>query len=202
MTPGGTTLHQFAQELPPLVTRALELALRLSFEFSCRPEQGRLLQLLAAGKAGGLIGETGTGCGVGLAWMLSGAGPGTRIFSVERDGQRAQAVREMFADQTQVTVLHDDWTGLLTHGPFDLLVLDGGGQGKRGTEPADPQVLLRPGGTVVLDDLTPARHWPPRFNGQVDEARMYWLDHPGLDASELKLAPDLAALVATRRFAP
>ena len=42
---------------------------------------------------------------------------------------------------------------------------------------ADPQALLRPGGTVVIDDLTPATDWPPRFDGQVDEARMHWLRH-------------------------
>ena len=37
-------------------------------------------------------------------------------------------------------------------------------------------------------------------DGQVDQARTYWLTHPALDAAELRLAPDLAALVATRRF--
>lgn len=45
-----------------------------------------------------------------------------------------------------------------------------------------------------------AIRWPPRFNGQVDEARMHWLTHPALDAAELRLAPDLAVLVATRRW--
>ena len=75
-----------------------------------------------------------------------------------------------------------------------LLVLDGGGY------PPDPEELLKPGGTVVVDDLTPASAWPPRFGGQVDQARMHWLTHPALDAAELRLAPDLAALVATRRF--
>jgi hypothetical protein len=80
-----------------------------------------------------------------------------------------------------------------------LLVLHGGAHGKSGGDPADPAVLLRPGGTLVIDDLTPAREWPPHFQGQVDTARMHWLLHPGLDAAELRLAPDLAALVATRR---
>ena len=53
-----------------------------------------------------------------------------------------------------------------------LLVLDGGGY------PPDPEELLKPGGTVVVDDLTPASAWPPRFGGQVDQARMHWLTHP------------------------
>ena len=39
-----------------------------------------------------------------------------------------------------------------------------------------------------------------RFGGRVDEARLHWLTHADLDAAELRLAPDLAALVATRRF--
>ncbi|GAB3160797.1 hypothetical protein [Microbispora hainanensis] len=56
------------------------------------------------------------------------------------------------------------------------------------------------GFALVVDDLTPARHWPPRFGGGGVQARTHWLGHPGLDAAELRLAPDLAALVATRRF--
>ena len=35
---------------------------------------------------------------------------------------------------------------------------------------------------------------------QVEEARLHWLTRADLDAAELRLAPDLAALVATRRF--
>ncbi len=53
---------------------------------------------------------------------------------------------------------------------------------------------------MVIDDLTPASTWPPRFDGEIDQARMHWLTHPALDAAELRLAPDLAALVSTRRF--
>jgi len=39
------------------------LARRTGFAFSCRPEQGELLRLLARGVGSGAIGETGTGCG-------------------------------------------------------------------------------------------------------------------------------------------
>ncbi len=59
---------------------------------------------------------------------------------------------------------------------------------------------VRPGGTLVIDDLTPASTWPPRFAGRPDPARMHWLTHPAVDAAELRLAPDLATLVVTRRF--
>jgi predicted O-methyltransferase YrrM len=176
----------------------VNLARREGFTNSCRPEHGRLLFALAVGAE--VIGETGTGCGVGLAWLTAGARPSTRLVSVELDAARAERAAALFSGSPQVTVLHGDWQEIYPQGPFDLLVLDGGAHGKSGAQPADPDLLLRPGGTLVIDDLTPAQDWPPRFASQVDEARMHWLDYPGLDATELRLAPDLAALVATRRY--
>ncbi len=204
MSPKGTAAYDGVADLPPLVERAVSMARQDGFDNSCRPEHGRLLSALAAGAAA--IGETGTGYGVGLAWLASGARPGTRIVSVERDATRAQQAAELFSGSPQVTVIHADWHAIFPVGPFDLLVLDGGarkgGAVKDGSAAADPALLVRPGGIVVIDDLTPARHWPPQFEGQVDEVRAHWLGHPGFDAAELRLAPDLAALVATRRFPP
>lgn len=78
-----------------------------------------------------------------------------------------------------MTVIHGDWHEIYRAGPFDLLVLDGGAHGKAVGPVADPADLVRPGGTAVIDDLTPARHWPPRFHGRVDEPRMGWLSYPG-----------------------
>ncbi|KAB8180463.1 O-methyltransferase [Microbispora catharanthi] len=199
MSVDGTAAYADLAGLPPLVGRAVQVARQAGFAPSCRPEQGRLLYALAGGAE--TIGETGAGCGVGLAWLASGARPGARLVSVERDARRASLAAQVFIDHPQVTVIRGDWREIHRDGPYDLLVLDGGGQGKSGEQPADPHRLLRPGGTLVIDDLTPARHWPPRFDGAVDQARMHWLGHPGLDAAELRLAPDLAALVATRRFA-
>ena len=198
MAPEGTAAYDGLTDLPPLVERAVGLARRQGFPNSCRPEHGRLLHALAAGATA--IGETGTGCGVGLAWLASGARPATRLVSVEIDAERAGLVASLFADLPQVAVLPGDWREIHRAGPFDLLVLDGGAPGKSAGIPADPEALLRPGGTLVIDDLTPAGSWPPRFDGQVDQARMHWLTHPALAAAELRLAPDLAALVATRRF--
>jgi predicted O-methyltransferase YrrM len=198
VSPRGTAAYDGLNDLAPLVNQAVRLARREGFENSCRPEHGRLLFALASGAE--VIGETGTGCGVGLAWLTSGAPPGARLVSVELDPGRAALAAELFRGLPQVTVIHGDWREIYREAPFDLLVLDGGGSGKWDSEAADPAVLLRPGGTLVIDDLTPARDWPPVFQGQVDTARMHWLTHPGLDAAELRLAPDLAALVATLRW--
>ena len=153
MSPQGTAAYDGLTDLPPLVGRAVDLARRLGFANSCRPEHGRLLHALAAGA--GTIGETGTGCGVGLAWLASGARPGTRLASVEIDTERAGLVASLFADLPHLAVLPGDWHEICRAAPFDLLVLDGGGY------PPDPEEMLKPGGTVVIDDLTPASTWPP-----------------------------------------
>src|ERR1700761_6488053 len=120
MSPQGTAAYDGLTDLPPVVGRAADLARRLGFANSCRPEHGRLLHALAAGA--GRIGETGTGCGVGLAWLVSGARPGTQLFSVELDTGRAAQSAALFADLPQVTVFQGDWTEIAREAPFDLLV--------------------------------------------------------------------------------
>src|SRR5258705_13146689 len=102
--------------LPPLVQRAVDLARREGFANSCRPEHGRLLRALAAGA--GTIGETGTGCGVGLAWLASGAPPRSRLVTAEIDTERAGFVAALFADLPQLAVLPGDWSEIYRHGPF------------------------------------------------------------------------------------
>ncbi|WP_035841264.1 O-methyltransferase [Kitasatospora azatica] len=194
MSPHGTIAHRTATDLPPPVREALAAADAHGFGHSCRPEQGLLLRTLAQG-APRLIGESGTGCGVGLAWLASGAAPDVRLISVERDAGRAAAAAEVFADLPQVEVVCGDWTELYERGPFDLLVLDGGGQGKGDGAPADPERLLTPGGTVVVDDFTPSTGWPPLHEGRPDAARLHWLEHPALRATELRLAADLSSVV-------
>ncbi len=196
MSEHGTAEYAGETDLPELVRRAVRAAAHAGFEWSCRPAQGRLLRLLAGGVAGGVIGETGTGFGVGLAWLAAGAGPGTTLVGVERDAERHAAAAELFAGEPNVTLLHGHWTGLATAAPFDLLVLDGGGQGKGTEPPLAPHRWLRPRGCLVVDDFTPMSSWPPAFRGEPDEARLHWLRHPDLLATELKLTPDLATVVA------
>ena len=188
--------------LPPLVGAAVALARESGFGNSCLPEHGELLRVLArAVPEGGTIGETGTGCGVGLAWLAQGARPGVQLVSVERDARRAQDAGRVFADRPNVRVLACDWRGLCEYGPFDLLVLDGGGQGKGGgenaAEPVDPARWLRPGGLIVMDDFSPLTQWPPLFQGEVDTARMHWLDHPRMRATQVNVTPESSAVLAT-----
>lgn len=199
MSISGTDAYDKEVHLPPLVERALAAARAHDFPHSCRPEQGRLLRSLAGG-ARKRIGETGTGCGVGLAWLASGAREGVRLVGVERDPRRAQMAAEVFVDRPEVEILTGDWSRVAEQGPYDLLVLDGGGTGKSPDDaPADPARLLTPGGRIVIDDFTPATGRPPLHEGAVDRPRVFWLEHPALTTIEIPLDDDLATLVGTLR---
>ena len=198
MTRGGTARYKDPIDVPDLVRAAAAEAEAQRFDLSCLPEHGRLLQVLARGYDGGLIGETGTGCGVGLAWMVSATSPDTRFVSVEQNGMRARAAQALFKDHPNVTVVHGDWKEIRPRAPFDLLVLDGGGQGKGDEAPIDPaNGWLRPGGTVVLDDFTPRTGWPPMHANDIDRARLYWLEHHALLTTEIRVSSESVTLVGS-----
>ncbi len=191
------TTYRALTTLPPLVQHARALAERAQFAASCTAEVGRLLVVLAAHVRGGVIGEVGSGCGVGTAWLASALAPDARLVTVEQEAARVDAVRELFAARDDVQVLHGDWHLLLPHGPFDLLFADT--PAKRD----EPEVLLaalRPGGVLVLDDLTPETHWPPAWRGQRDPVRDFWLNDPRLHATELLTTPTSAVILATRQY--
>jgi predicted O-methyltransferase YrrM len=177
---------------PPLVARALALERQLGFTHSSFPEVGRLLHVLAAQRGRTRVGELGTGCGVGAAWIVSALPPAVPFVTVELDGTLARAAAELFAEDENVHVLHGDWHELMpAEAPFDLLFYDGGG--KQHPERDGEQVvgLLAPGATVVMDDLTPgaAVH---------DVVRDFWLNHPQITALEMLTTPRTSVIVGTR----
>ncbi|HEX5505395.1 MAG TPA: class I SAM-dependent methyltransferase [Thermomicrobiales bacterium] len=190
------TTYWATSEAPPLVRRATALAERFGFAQSCTPETGRLLRVLAAQVRDGVVGEMGTGCGVGAAWLASALAPGVSLVTIELDAARATAARELFADVPAVHVLHGDWRELLPHGPFALLFADGGKAKQH--EPDALVAALRPGGLLVLDDLTPVDQWPAAWRGKPDPVREFWLNDPRLAATELLVSPRMAVIVAAR----
>jgi predicted O-methyltransferase YrrM len=185
--------------VPERVRRAERAAAQLGFTLGCRPEIGALLRALVATKPAGRIAESGTGTGIGTAWMHSGLGAAATLVTVEIDEERARAAAELFADDPRVTVLPGDWTELAHHGPFDVFFCDGGG--KR-DDPDAVIELLAPGGTLVLDDFTPSASWPPTFDGSVDELRLTYLKDPRLVATEVDLATGTTAVIGVRRDHP
>ncbi|QNE17656.1 cytidine deaminase [Kribbella qitaiheensis] len=183
-------------ELPPLVSAALSLSGRRGFVSATRNETGRLLATLAASRTG-TLGEVGTGCGVGSAWLRSGATDDTKIVTAESDPQLAKVVAELFAEDGRIEVLSADWSALIERGPFSLLFVDA-----REAKLSARDVIaeaVEPGGFVVLDDFTPSAVWPPMYGGRVDTLRQEWLMDERFTTVEVMVAPDAAVLLATKR---
>ena len=198
------------EEFPPLVRRGRALARQVRFPLSREeagfvgpsaslPGVGRFLAMLAAGCIGGRIGELGTGVGIGTAWIASAMPADCTLITAEIDQQLASAARELLAEDARVEVITGDAVSIMSsRGPFDLLFADGGVRDDAGH--AALVSLLRIGGRIVVDDVTPERALPPdspfRTN---DPKRRFFFSNPGLVSTEVVL-PDLqnSLLAGTR----
>lgn len=198
------------EPVPGIVERALAAARASGFPLTREeaagggpsaslPGVGRFLAVLAAGCHGGRIAEFGTGTGVGAAWMASAMPADCTLVTAEIDPQRAAIAAKALGGDSRVQVLTgdaDDVLGPLA--PFDLIFTDGGQRDQASF--AARVGMLRPGGRIVSDDLTPvqalAADSPFR---DYDPKRALWSAEPRLLWTEMAL-PDLASslLVGTR----
>jgi predicted O-methyltransferase YrrM len=198
-------------EIPPLVERARAVARQVGFPLTrqeagpdrpsaCLPGVGRFLAVLAAGCRAGRIGEIGTGAGVGAAWMASAMPADCVLITAEIDPRLAAAASRLLAADPRVEVLTGDAREVLARrGPFDLLFADGGWRDPAGL--ATLVDLVRVGGRVVMDDVTPALARPPGpASPEHDVKRQLFFGDPRLISAEVVL-PDLrnSLLVGTRR---
>jgi len=152
------------------------------------PEVQRLLATLVASKPGGRVAEIGTAYGEGARAIVDALPADATFVTVEIDRKRAAHAREALAG-TRAEVLEGDWRDLLPQrGPFDLLFADGGRDYERVID------LLAPGGIVVKDDLSP--DWPAK---ESDPTRRALLADPRVEAIEILVREDMAAIVAVRR---
>ena len=182
-------------DLPDLVVRALRLSLERGYVQASRTETGRLLATLAATRTG-TIAECGTGCGVGAAWLRSGAPKTTRVITAEVDPALAHGVMDMFAGD-DIDVMHADWSSLTEHGPFSLLFMDAA---SAKTWPREQIVdLLDAGGMIVLDDFSPCPTWPPLEGGRVDTLRLDWLADDRFTSVDVMVAEDTSVIIAVKK---
>lgn len=152
--------------------------------------------MLAAGCAGGRIGELGTGVGIGAAWLASAMPADCTLVTAEIDAERAVTARQLLAGDRRVEVVTGDSAAVLSgRGPFDLLFCDGGGGDYAGLVG-----LVRIGGRIVMDDVTPERALPQDSPFRRDDGkRRFFFGDPRLVSVEVVL-PDLenSLLVGTR----
>jgi predicted O-methyltransferase YrrM len=198
-------------EIPVLVQRAIDAAREVGFPVT-RDDPGhgrgsaslpgtcRFLAMLAAGCRGGRIAELGTGTGIGAAWMSSAMPPDCTLVRAELDPVQAAAAAQVLAADQRVTVLTGDAAELIAgHGPFDLIFADSGVRDAAAF--GRLAGLLKPGGRIVMDDVTPVAALPAGSPYRAQDAkRELFASQPGLVWTEVVL-PDLAnsLLVGTRR---
>lgn len=167
---------------------------------ACLPGVGRFLGVLAAGCAGGRIGEIGTGVGFGTAWMASAMPADCALITAEIDERLAAAAAQLLASDSRIRVLTGDAReALVPRGPFDLLFADGGWRDPAGL--ATLVDLVRVGGRLVMDDVTPLQALPADSPLRDDDLkRRLFFGDPRLISAEVVL-PDLgnSLLAGTRR---
>ena len=196
--------------VPPLVEQAYAVARQHGFPLTkdeaapgrpsaCLPGVGRFLAMLAAGCHGGVIAELGTGPGIGAAWIASAMPADCSLVTAELDSGLAMAAAQLFAGDARVRVLSGDAHSVLPpHAPFDLIFAD---CGVRDTaEFAALCDTLRPGGRIVMDDLTPVRALPADSSLPAsDVKRALFTCHERLTWTEVVL-PDLATSLLVGTF--
>ena len=202
-------------ELPQLVSRAYDTARAVGFGAdggvsSCLPGIGRILAVLAAGRPGGRLAEIGTGVGAGSAWLASGMDADATLVTVEIDPERAALARELLDDDPRITVVTGRWQDHLPAlAPFDLVFVDGGYEEhlRENRDITDVVVdLVRVGGHLVLDDVTPHAEMTTAERAEPDAKRALAFGYPRIVGGELYVpSPDGAvggrrtgALVMTR----
>lgn len=201
-------------QFPELVRQAIALAEQIGFPLlsegrspdykgppsACIPQVGRLLQALAAGKPGGLIGEHGAGAGVGTAWLASGLTGKARLISAELNPERASAVAQLFADRDDVEIRAGDWHAVMaTDGPYDLLFMDA--MPRADLQPSNWDAvteLVKIGGQIVMDDLVPIEFWPAEWESNTDLKREFAFANPRVIGVEVRTTPTTSAVVVTR----
>lgn len=186
-------------ELPPLVAAAHQRAADAGFTLACESGVGRLLAALAAAvPPHGRILEMGTGVGVGTAWIVHGLGgrSDVEVVSVEIDPATAGvAQRERWPSWVSLRVgnILDGLAGL---GVFDLIFADAQGGKWEGLERTIAAV--RPGGILLVDDMTPHTWIDDAHRRHTARVRETLLAHAELVAAELAEASGM--ILAARRI--
>jgi predicted O-methyltransferase YrrM len=158
--------------LPPRVDAALSRATHAGFELSCDTAVGQLLAVLAAAvPRDGRILELGTGCGVGLAWIMHGLEDraDVEVFSIE-SGAEAIAVARSGDWPSFVSIVEGDAVTLLpTVGEFDLVFADAEGGKWERLDLTLAAVRLH--GVLIVDDMTPPRWESERHRSKTSEVK-------------------------------
>ena len=177
--------------VPPLAAKAYRTAEEVGFgrnggASSSKPGVGALLAALAAAHPHGLLAEMGSGVGAGTAWLASGMHDDASLISVELDPGRAELTRTLLADDPRVAVVTGRWEEVLPgRGPFDLVFVDCLDAAALPDAWNRLLPLVRIGGQLVFDDVTPELERSPADRSRPDAKRDAVLRDPRVVGVEL-----------------
>lgn len=184
--------------VPERVRAAEVLSQHLGFSMSCDPGAGALLGVLAvAVPAGGRVLELGTGAGVGLAWIVDGLSGRTdvEVVSVELDPAVGAAAASLDWPACVSLEVGDGLDFITEPAAWDLIFADA--QGGKWEGLADTIRSLRPGGVLLVDDMTPAEFVNDEHRDKTAEVRDHLLSSDDLVSVELAWSTGL--ILGTRR---
>lgn len=187
--------------VPDLVAAAAVNARYLGFDMSCDPGAGALLGVLAAAvPPAGRILELGTGTGVGLSWIVDGlAGrEDVEVVSVEIDPVVAAAAAKLRWPATVTLAIGDALDFIAEPKQWDLVFADAQGGKWEGLH--DTIHSLRPGGVLLVDDMTPPQFVNDEHRNKTAEVRSHLLSNPEVTAVEIEWSTGL--ILCTRRYVP
>ncbi|TQE21948.1 methyltransferase domain-containing protein [Streptomyces ipomoeae] len=187
------TITRLPAALPELQTAAHAAG----FTMSCDTRTGSLLATLAATRPGGRILELGTGVGEGTAWLLSGMSETATLVTVELKDSVQDVARRHLGGDGRVTFVSADagrWLEEYDGAPFDLVFADTW-PGKF-THLDRALELVAPGGTYLIDDLTPTPGRPEGHEEAVTDLLAALEDRPGFRTTRLAWSSGL--LIAVR----
>jgi demethylmenaquinone methyltransferase/2-methoxy-6-polyprenyl-1,4-benzoquinol methylase len=185
-------------EIPQAVARAGTLARQAGFAMSCEPEVGALLAVLAAAvPPGGRILELGTGAGVGTAWLIHGLATRTDVdvLTVDNDPAAFDPTTRASWPSYVRFVVDDAVHATAREGCFDLIFADA--QGGKWDGLAVTIAALRPGGHLLVDDMTPPRFADAHHERKTAEVRSMILGHP--DLVSVPMSWSTGVILSTRR---
>lgn len=194
----GLPAYDGIGDLPPLVAQAVKATRDIGDEKACIPEVGRLLHLLVSSRTGIRVGETGTACGVGAAWIASALEPTSTLTTVELDAERAAIAARILDANDNVRVLCGDWSSINQHGPFDIFFVDGG---PAKTDTDDALALVGPRGLLAFDDLTPEHAWSEEQRREYyggDPVRKAWAARSDCVTVEVMVTPSASVMLVAR----
>lgn len=142
--------------------------------------------------------ELGTGTGLALSWILSGADAQSSVISIDNDPALIDLAKTFFAKDSRLELICQDgnaWIKSYKGEPFDLIFADAW-PGKFDLLEETLELLVD-GGIYIIDDLLQQPNWPEGHKEKVEALIKKLETNEKLNLTKLNWSTGL--IIATKR---